>query len=244
MREISTSKQKKRYVQEMFNSIAYRYDFLNHLLSFGIDIYWRKAAIKQLGMNNTSRILDLATGTGDLALEAVHQHCRKVVGVDVAFEMLRLGVVKVRKRHEENRINFVCGDGERLPVKSAQFDGTMIAFGIRNMSDIGETIKEMYRILKPHGRIILLEFSNPKNPLFKRLYYLYFKHILPGIGAFFSKNKNAYEYLPDSVMNFPSQTHLLGLMKNAGFSETKYKDLTFGVVTSYSGVKKEWIDYG
>ncbi len=221
----------------MFNSIAHRYDCLNHLLSFGVDIYWRKKTLKLLETNSNSKILDLATGTGDLAIEVTHLNNAKIVGIDIAYEMLSLGNDKIRKKKKDNSITLICGDIENLPLKSYCFDRAMIAFGIRNVSDIREGLKEVYRVLISDGKFAVLEFSNPENFFFKKLYHFYFRKILPHIGAFFSKDKNAYSYLPDSVLDFPSRTDFIKLMEDAGFSLITYQNFSLGIATLYIGTK-------
>jgi len=223
--------------ESMFGAIAPRYDLLNRVLSFGQDIYWRKKAIDSLAPLKECCYLDVATGTADLALEiAKRRHC-KVYGVDFCTPMLNLGMQKVKRKHREKTISLVAGCGEALPFGDDLFDGTCIAFGLRNFSSPENGLKEMMRILRPKGRMVVLEFSMPENMLLKWIYKSYFDIILPVFGRFVSRHESAYKYLPESVSQFPQREGFTQMMELAGFKQVSFQNLTFGIVTLYTGVK-------
>ena len=226
--------ERKQYVKRMFNGIAKRYDLLNHLLSGGIDIYWRKKAISKLNPQNGDRVLDLACGTGDFAIESAKKADCSVIGADIALEMLKLGARKIEKK---GSISFVNADGEQLPLKSACMDGVTIAFGIRNMGVIADALREMNRILKKEGKAVILEFSTPTSTLFRKIYLFYFNKILPAIGRLVSKDPEAYRYLPESVGNFPSVENFVKLMVDSGFENIRYWNLLNGIAVIYRGEK-------
>lgn len=230
--------EKGEKIQEMFDTIAPRYDFLNRLLSFGIDRRWRRFAVRQIKYAEPGRILDVATGTGDVALEIAAQTPAKVaiVGVDFSQEMVELGRQKVRNSPHSGRITMEVAPCEAIPFPDESFDSATIAFGIRNVVDRPRGLREMHRVLKNGGRVVILEFSTPRSRLFKSLYYFYFLKVLPVIGGLFSKF-SAYKYLPDSVLEFPSQEEFKGLMAGAGFKGLKHFDLTLGIATVYVGEK-------
>jgi demethylmenaquinone methyltransferase/2-methoxy-6-polyprenyl-1,4-benzoquinol methylase len=228
---------KKIYVKKMFDSIAHRYDFLNHFLSFGVDYYWRRATSKKLNISENSIVLDLATGTGDLAIEINRRSGAKIIGVDIAHNMLVLFAQKLKDKKLDGKIKIVLGDAEKLPFYNEKFDAVTIAFGIRNVSDLPRTLKEMNRILNDSGKIAILEFSRPKIFLFKQIYFFYFKNILPLIGEIFSGHNSAYNYLPESVSNFFEPKDFVSMMNTAGFKNINYEQLTFGIVTLYMGEK-------
>ena len=232
-------KEKKKYVTAMFNDIADRYDLLNHLLSLGIDYYWRYRAIGLLEVQKEHLVLDLASGTGDLAVATVKKSGAKVIGLDIAQKMLLAGQEKIRKKKLADKIAFVCGDGENMPFKDAVFDRSMIAFGIRNMGDMPKALSELHRTLKPGGRLMVLEFSLPAFVPLRKLYLLYFKMMLPLIGKLISGHADAYSYLPESVENFPTQKEFSALMSTAGFLNVRYKNFTFGICTAYIGDKSK-----
>ncbi|MCD4737303.1 MAG: bifunctional demethylmenaquinone methyltransferase/2-methoxy-6-polyprenyl-1,4-benzoquinol methylase UbiE, partial [Bacteroidales bacterium] len=194
---------KKAGVQLMFNSIAPRYDFLNRFLSARMDVVWRKKTIKIIGKNNPKTILDVATGTGDLAITALRIHPEKIVGIDIAEEMLEAGRKKLQKRDADHIISLEKGDSENLRFKDGSFDATMVAFGVRNFENLEKGLTEMYRILKPGGQCLILEFSKPKVFPVKQLYSFYFRNIVPMLGRIISGDLSAYTYLPDSVGTFP-----------------------------------------
>ncbi len=230
--------EKGERIQEMFDSIAPRYDFLNRLLSFGIDRKWRRFAVKQIWCGANGRVLDVATGTGDVALEIARQTPGEVtiVGIDFAKEMVELGKEKIRCSRYGERITMEIAPCEAIPFPEGTFDSATIAFGIRNVVDRLQGLKEMCRVLKKGGRVVILEFSTPQSKLFKKLYYFYFLRVLPVIGGLFSKF-NAYKYLPDSVLEFPSREEFKALMAAAGFKNPQHHDLTGGIATVYVGEK-------
>lgn len=225
---------KGRGVRQMFNDIAYRYDLLNRLLSFGIDRRWRRFAVSQLSIPKNGRVLDIATGTCDVALEIAKQADPSVliVGEDFTQGMLVQGQSKLQASPYGSRIMLVNAPCEAIPHPDNCFDGITIAFGIRNVIDRQEGLREMYRVLKPGGRVVILEFSSPRSQLFRKLYYFYFQKVLPTIGGFLSK-RSAYQYLPDSVSEFPSQEEFLRMLADAGFKRLQYADQTFGIATVY-----------
>lgn len=230
--------EKGERIREMFSDIAPRYDFLNRLLSFGIDRRWRRVAVKLASWTEGGRILDVATGTGDVALEIARQTPASVsiVGIDFSEGMVALGREKVASSPYAGRITMDIAPCEAIPFPDRTFDSVTIAFGIRNVVDRKQGLAEMHRVLKPGGRAVILEFSTPRSLLFKKLYYFYFLRVLPVIGGLFSRF-SAYKYLPDSVLEFPSQEDFKALMTSVGFRNTTHRDLTFGIATVYTGEK-------
>ncbi len=214
----------------MFAGISRRYDFLNRLLSLGRDKYWRRFAAALLP---SGYILDVCSGTGDVAIEVSKKS--NVIASDFCEEMLQLCTRKIKKRNIEN-IYCIRNDAENLSFKDETFNGAIVAFGIRNVADIKKALSEMHRVVKKGGKVVILEFSQPENKVFKWVYYLYFQKILPFIGAVVSKKKGAYSYLPSSVMAFPERNEFVELMKEAGLADIEFYDLTFGIVTVYAGV--------
>ncbi|MFL9482247.1 bifunctional demethylmenaquinone methyltransferase/2-methoxy-6-polyprenyl-1,4-benzoquinol methylase UbiE [Chitinophagaceae bacterium LWZ2-11] len=230
---------KKEQVAEMFNSIAFRYDFLNRFLSAGIDIQWRKKAIRQIKDLNPKKILDVATGTGDVALMTLKMlKPDKIVGIDISEGMLEFGRKKIEKLGLNNKIDLQKGDSEQLHFPGNEFDAVTVAFGVRNFENLLQGLKEMHRVLKPGGRLVVLEFSKPKQSAFKKFYNLYMNIVTPGIGKMLSKNKDAYQYLNDSVQAFPEGQTFLNIMNEAGFTQTYLKSLTLGICTIYCGSKQ------
>ena len=229
---------KGRGVRRMFDDIAYRYDLLNRLLSFGIDRRWRRFAVSQLNIQKNGRVLDIATGTCDVALEVAKQTDPSVmiVGEDFTQGMLVQGQPKLKASSYGRRIMLVNAPCEEIPHPDESFDGITIAFGIRNVVDRQAGLREMYRVLKPGGRVVILEFSNPRSQLFRKIYYFYFQKILPTLGGLLSK-RSAYQYLPDSVIEFPSQEEFSRMMGEAGFQRLQYINQTFGIATVYVGDK-------
>ena len=226
-------------IQSMFSSIAPRYDLLNRLLSFGRDIYWRRFAVKQLpGINNGS-FLDVATGTCDVAIEILRQGSQKtkVTGVDFSGQMLRLGKEKIIKRGCQDQIKLCYGDTTSLPFEDNTFDASIIAFGIRNIPDYRTGIKEMARVVKENGKIVILEFTSVQSRFFRRLFRLYLTRFLPFIGGIVSGKKDAYKYLSESVLDFPDPERLKKIMEEAGLKKILYYPLTFSIVTVHVGVK-------
>ena len=229
---------KKAVVRAMFDSIAWRYDFLNHFLSFGIDRSWRKKAIKIISESVTNpKILDVATGTGDLAIAAMKLNPAKITGIDISQNMLEIGREKIREKGFAEKIELISGDSENIAFPDNSFDVAMVAFGVRNFSDPQKGLSEMNRVLFPGGMIMVLEFSKPTSFPFRQIYNFYFLNILPMFGRLFSKDREAYRYLPDTVMNFPDNEKFIRLMSGAGFTGIRQNKLTFGVASIYTGIK-------
>ncbi len=233
-----TEESKKNQVRQMFNNIAFRYDFLNRLLSMGIDKGWRKKVIALIKKKESLNILDIATGTGDLALELGQALPKaKVIGLDLAPQMLEIGRQKAQKKGMSESISFIEGDAENLPFQDNSFDAITVAFGVRNFETPLKGLKEMNRVLKPGGQLIVLEFSKTRSKFFKGIFNFYFKYILPQIGRLISKDARAYQYLYDSVQAFPSGNEFLNLLDQSGYRAEKWIPLTFGVCSIYYGEK-------
>jgi demethylmenaquinone methyltransferase/2-methoxy-6-polyprenyl-1,4-benzoquinol methylase len=229
---------KKAAVESMFDSIAWRYDFLNHFLSFSIDKIWRRRAIRIIAKHKKNPvILDVATGTGDLAIAAMKVDPQSITGVDISDKMLEIGRIKVEKKGLSGKIQLLKGDSEKLTFNDRSFDVAMAAFGVRNFADPLLGISEMRRVLKDDGLVMILEFSKPTAFPFRNVYNFYFKNILPLFGRLFSKDKSAYTYLPESVMKFPDNEKFLSLLREAGFRECNQIKLTGGVASIYTGIK-------
>lgn len=228
---------KKEQVAEMFDNISHSYDFLNHFLSLGIDKLWRRKAINLLKKFQPKRILDVATGTGDLALAANKLKPEKIVGVDISTKMLAVGRKKIAKRELSEVIDMQTGDAENLAFENGSFDTILSAYGVRNFENLEKGLKEMVRVLTPNGRALILEFSIPKNFIFRKLYYFYFCNVLPFIGKLVSKDSRAYTYLPESVRAFPDGDRMANILKNCGFKKVKCIPLTFGISTIYLAEK-------
>ncbi len=221
--------QKKEYIQKMFAGISHRYDLLNSLLSMGRDRYWRRFAAAKLP---SGLILDVCSGTGDVAIEVSGKS--SVIAADFCQEMLQLCTKKTKKKDIES-IHCIQNDAENLSFKDETFNGAIVAFGIRNVADINKALSEMRRVVKKGGKVVILEFSLPENLIFRWIYYLYFKKILPVIGAVISKKSGAYSYLPSSVLSFPKRNEFVELIKESGMKDINVYDLTFGIVTVYVG---------
>jgi demethylmenaquinone methyltransferase/2-methoxy-6-polyprenyl-1,4-benzoquinol methylase len=228
---------KKEQVATMFNNISAKYDLLNHLLSFGIDIYWRKQAIKQLKAHKPKFMLDIATGTGDFALEALVLQPDKIIGVDISEGMLEVGKQKMRKMGLSEKIELQLGDSEKLLFEENTFDAITVAFGVRNFENLERGLSDMHRVLKKGGVAVVLEFSNPRSFPMKQLYGFYSAYILPLIGRMVSKDTAAYTYLPDSVKAFPDGEKFLEIYKKVGFTNVQWKPMTFGICSIYIGHK-------
>lgn len=228
---------KKEQVARMFNNISGRYDFLNHFLSLGIDRGWRKKAIAILKPSKPQSILDVATGTGDFALQALVLAPQKIVGVDISEGMLDVGKKKVREQGLEHIVSLQYGDSENLPFADNSFDAITVGFGVRNFEDLRRGLSEMYRVLKPGGKAVILEFSRPRVFPFKQVYSFYFSFILPKIGRMVSKDDSAYTYLPKSVEAFPDGADFLSILQDVGFKQNQCRSLTFGVSSIYTGTK-------
>lgn len=231
------SKGKKEKVKNMFNDIAPKYDLLNHVLSLGIDILWRKRVRRLLATIKPKRILDIATGTGDLAIELAKLNPDEIVGADIAVDMLKIGEEKVKNKKLSHIIKMEPGDSENLRFEDNYFDAVTVAFGVRNYENLLKGLKEMNRVMRKGGLVAILEFSKPHNFPFKNIYNFYFKNILPGVGKIVSKNDEAYTYLPESVQKFPENEDFMKVMAQAGYRNIAQKRLTFGIATLYSGTK-------
>lgn len=228
---------KKEQVAEMFDNISHKYDFLNHLLSLGIDKIWRRKAINYLKEDQPKQILDIATGTGDFAIQALKINPDKVTGVDISVGMLDMGRKKLKKMKLDDRIELLTGDSEGLQFDDNTFDAVIVAFGVRNFENLESGLSDMLRVVKEGGKVVVLEFSKPRYFPFKQLYNFYFNSILPRIGRLVSKDSSAYTYLPDSVKSFPDGDNFLNVLKKVGYKETKCKTLTFGISSIYIGTK-------
>lgn len=232
------SETKKNMVRDMFDHIAPTYDRLNHLLSFGIDRLWRRKTVRRVAAGHPRRILDLATGTGDLAVAMTRRmDDAHVTGLDLSVEMLAYGQQKVERKGLADRIRLIEGDAEHLPFGGDEFDAVTIAFGIRNFGDMDAGLREAVRVLRSGGRICILEFSTPSGRLFGPLYRFYFHRILPRIGRMISHDDAAYRYLPDSVDHFPNNLLFLRRMERAGFTDCRSRRLMRGIAYIYEGVK-------
>ena len=228
---------KKEAVKGIFNDIAPRYDLLNHFLSMNIDKSWRRKAMKELSGGNNELLLDVACGTGDFSIAANKAGVKKVIGVDISENMVAVGCKKVRERGLEQQIELMAGDSENLEFPDGHFDAVTVAFGVRNFEHLEKGLTEMQRVLKPDGKVIILEFSMPEHFPMKQLYKFYFRYILPWIGGLISGNKGAYTYLPESVMKFPQGKQFLSILESCGFRNTNRKKLTFGIASLYIGYK-------
>lgn len=228
---------KREQIAEMFDNVSSNYDFLNHFLSAGIDFYWRKRAIQLLRAEKPQTILDIATGTGDFAIEALKLQPQKIIGIDISEGMLAVGREKIKKLGKENVIELRTGDSADLKLESNSFDAVMASFGVRNFENLLAGLTEMCRVTKTGGTCIVLEFSKPKTFPFKQLYNFYFRYILPIIGRIVSKDAAAYTYLPESVQAFPDGNDFLKVYEQAGFKNTKCIPLTFGICSIYVGKK-------
>ena len=232
-----SSATKKQQVAQMFDNISHRYDFLNHFLSLGIDKLWRKKAVAIISDNNPRTILDVATGTGDFAIQAMSCNPENIIGVDISEGMLDKGRQKLEKRGLSSIIQLKYGDSEDLPFDENQFDAIVVGFGVRNFENLQKGLSEMLRVLKPNGKVAILELSKPKISPFKQMYWFYFKLILPVIGRFFSKDKSAYTYLPDSVSAFPEGDDFVTILSGLGYQSVDKKLLSGGIATIYFGFK-------
>ena len=232
---VSTSKEPAR-IAAMFDAIARRYDTLNHLLSGGLDKRWRARAVKALELTGRERVLDLCTGTGDLALGMVRPGrtgARTVIGMDFAAEMLRYAQRKIRRAELEPRVTLVRGDATSIPCPDGAFDAATVAYGIRNVVDTAAACRELHRVLRPGGRLVILEFGQPRIPGVKTAYRWYFQHLLPRVGRMVSQHGEAYSYLPASVERFPAGAAFSALLREAGFARVEHVSMTFGISYMY-----------
>ncbi|HKL03275.1 MAG TPA: bifunctional demethylmenaquinone methyltransferase/2-methoxy-6-polyprenyl-1,4-benzoquinol methylase UbiE [Cryomorphaceae bacterium] len=233
----NTEASKKEQVAAMFDNIAGKYDFLNHFFSVGIDKKWRKKAIKELALDEPKSILDVATGTGDFAFEAMRLKPTKMVGIDISDGMLNVGREKIKKRKLTDKMEFLNADSEDLPFDDNHFDAVTVSFGVRNFQNLLKGLKEINRVLKTDGKVVILEFSKPRRFPLKQAYFLYFKFIMPVVGKLVSKDKSAYAYLPQSVMAFPEGKEFEAIMDKAGFKTIKTQPVTGGIASIYTGRK-------
>ncbi|MDB9963907.1 bifunctional demethylmenaquinone methyltransferase/2-methoxy-6-polyprenyl-1,4-benzoquinol methylase UbiE [Vicingaceae bacterium] len=224
---------KKEQVAEMFDNISHRYDFLNHFLSIGIDKLWRKKAVKILSIIQPKVILDVATGTGDFAIESLSLKPTQVVGIDISQGMLDKGIIKIKKNGQEDIIELKYGDSEDIPFEDNYFDAITVAFGVRNFEDLEKGLSEMKRVLKTGGMSVVLEFSKPKSFPIKQIYNFYFHKVLPSIGKLVSKDASAYTYLPESVEAFPEGKEFEAILKKVGFQFKSTHPLFFGISSIY-----------
>jgi demethylmenaquinone methyltransferase/2-methoxy-6-polyprenyl-1,4-benzoquinol methylase len=231
--------ERKKESYKIFNEIASTYDFLNHTLSFGIDIYWRNKLLNFLPKKESINALDLATGTGDVALTLVKdKRVKKITGIDLSQGMIDIGIKKIEKKGLDKKIFLMLGDGVNIPAADNTFDLTTISFGIRNFSDPQKSLFDIHRVLRNEGRLMIMEFSIPTNFFVRNIYFFYFRYLLPTVGNIVSKHKDAYTYLNKSVEDFPYGQNFLNMMDKAGFKNLQMKQLTFGIATLYIGDKK------
>jgi demethylmenaquinone methyltransferase / 2-methoxy-6-polyprenyl-1,4-benzoquinol methylase len=228
---------KKEQVAKMFDNISSNYDGLNRIISFGIDMKWRKKVINIVSNASPNTILDIATGTGDLAIMMTNTKASEIIGLDISAGMLEVGKQKIEKKKLSNRIKMVLGDSEKIPYNDNYFDAITVAFGIRNFENLEIGLSEILRVLKPNGIFVILETSVPQKFPFKQGYSLYSKNILPLIGRLFSKDNSAYKYLSDSASIFPYGEKLSNILQKIGFINVRYMPQTFGVATIYSASK-------
>jgi demethylmenaquinone methyltransferase/2-methoxy-6-polyprenyl-1,4-benzoquinol methylase len=229
---------KKQQVAGMFDDIAGRYDFLNRFLSAGIDVSWRKKMMKELKPIQPRQLLDVATGTGDVALMAYKMlKPEKIIGIDISQGMLKLGVEKIEKAGLSGVIDLQKGDSEAINFPDATFDAVTVAFGVRNFENLEKGLAEIYRVLKPGGKLVVLEFSKPKNAVFKPVYNLYLSIVAPEMAKWISKNKDAYQYLNNSIKAFPERQAFDSILHKTGFTKTYFKPLSLGICCIYCGSK-------
>ncbi|WP_324721743.1 bifunctional demethylmenaquinone methyltransferase/2-methoxy-6-polyprenyl-1,4-benzoquinol methylase UbiE [Salinimicrobium sp. HB62] len=228
---------KKKQVEQMFDTISTNYDGLNRVISFGIDVKWRKKVVKMVSETNPHAVLDIATGTGDLAISLAKTGAKRIVGLDLSEGMLAVGRKKIREEDLSERIEMIQGDSEALPFEDNTFDAITVAFGVRNFENLEKGLAEILRVLKPGGIFVILETSVPTKFPFKQGYYFYTRNLLPLIGKLFSKDKVAYSYLSESAAAFPYGDKLNNILKEIGFIDVSHKPQTMGVATIYSASK-------
>jgi demethylmenaquinone methyltransferase/2-methoxy-6-polyprenyl-1,4-benzoquinol methylase len=232
-----SSLSKKEQVTQMFDKVSSNYDFLNRLLTFGIDISWRKKVVKFVQNHQAKRILDIATGTGDLAIMLAKINPEKVIGLDISEGMLEVGKKKVDRLNLNDKIEMILGDSEKLPFEDQFFDAITVGFGLRNFENLEQGLKEIYRVLRPKGTFVVLETSQPNKFPIKQGFTFYSKYIIPTVGKLFSKDKNAYQYLPESAAAFPYGDSFNNILLKTGFNTSKVYPQTFGIATIYQAIK-------
>ncbi|MGB3776085.1 MAG: bifunctional demethylmenaquinone methyltransferase/2-methoxy-6-polyprenyl-1,4-benzoquinol methylase UbiE [Leeuwenhoekiella sp.] len=233
----TSTRSKKEQVEQMFDTISGEYDDLNRVISFGIDVKWRKKVIQLVKQSNADRVLDVATGTGDLAIQMVDTGATEIVGLDISNGMLEVGRKKIAAKGYQDKIQMVQADSEQLPFEDDHFDAITVAFGVRNFENLEKGLSEILRVLKPKGLFVVLETSVPTKTPFKQGYSLYSKHLLPLIGRIFSKDKDAYAYLSESASVFPHGETFNNILRKIGFSKVNNDAQTFGVATIYTASK-------
>ena len=234
----SSSLSKKDQVAQMFDAISGNYDGLNRVISFGIDVKWRKKVLQLVAAKNPRTILDIATGTGDLAILMTQTAAEKIIGLDISAGMLDVGRKKIEEKNLSSRIEMILGDSENIPYDDNTFDAITVAFGVRNFENLDKGLAEILRVLKPNGIFVILETSNPVKAPYKQGYVFYTKYILPLIGKLFSKDNDAYGYLSESASVFPFGEALNNILRKIGFIDVTALPQTFGVATIYSASKK------
>jgi demethylmenaquinone methyltransferase/2-methoxy-6-polyprenyl-1,4-benzoquinol methylase len=232
----NTEASKKEQVEEMFDNIAERYDFLNHVLSMKIDVLWRNKLVKWMNLDAPKLVLDVATGTGDLAIAVEKGTKAKVVGLDLSQQMLNVGIIKIKKLKLDGRISMQKGDAENLPFDDNHFDAVSVSFGVRNFGNLEKGLAELRRVVGENKSVYILEFSKVEG-FFGSIYMFYFKNILPRIGSLISKDNRAYSYLPDSVNAFPFGEKMKEILLKTGFKNVEYKKLSLGIATIYKATK-------
>jgi len=228
---------KKQQVTEMFDKVSSNYDFLNRLLTFGIDVSWRKNVVKLVLDRKARNVLDIATGTGDLAIMFAKEDVDKITGLDISVGMLDVGKKKIKDLGLEDKVDMIIGDSEQLPFEEATFDAITVAFGVRNFENLELGLEEIHRVLKPEGSLVVLETSQPNTFPVKQGFQFYSKYIIPSMGKLFSKDKNAYDYLPESAAAFPYGETFNNILLKTGFNSSKVYPQTFGVATIYHAIK-------
>lgn len=233
----NSAESKKQQVAGMFNNIAGSYDFLNHFLSMGIDKLWRRKLVNLIRRENPKRILDVATGTADLAIAEAAILPEHITGIDISDKMLEVGREKIEKAGLSHLIDLQTGDSESIQFPDDQFDAVSVAFGVRNYENLEAGLREMRRVLKPGGKVFILEFSKPRNWFIRKLYYFYFCNVLPFVGKLVSKDARAYTYLPESVRQFPDGQAFTGVLQRTGFKNIQCISLSFGISSIYIAQK-------
>lgn len=228
---------KKEQVTQMFDKVSSNYDFLNRVLTFGIDISWRKKVVKMVADHHAKKVLDIATGTGDLAIMLAKTKANKIIGLDLSPGMLAVGKKKVTEHNLDDRIEMVLGDSENLPFSDNYFDAITVGFGVRNFENLEVGLTEIFRVLKPKGTFVVLETSQPSKFPIKQGFNFYSKYVIPGIGKIFSKDENAYKYLPESAAVFPFGEVFNNILLKTGFNTSKVYPQTFGIATIYQAMK-------